>query len=162
VAPHGDWGGGQVHLVELSTQYEGLDNIVAFWDPAVKPPPLQPLRFGYTLYWTREADMTLSSNQVVSTRTGVNPRDQAQRQFVIDFNMPGVTAEDAPPKADVTCGDNGTVTEVQTFRNTPEKTWRVFINMLPKPGGHDPVDLKCTLRKGAVQSETWAYRWSPP
>ena len=33
VEPHGDWGEGDVHLVELSTHYEGLDNIVAFWDP---------------------------------------------------------------------------------------------------------------------------------
>jgi glucans biosynthesis protein len=162
VAPHGNWGEGQIHLVELSTQYEGLDNVVAFWDPAAKPPPLQPLRFGYTLYWTRESDMTLSSNEVVSTRIGLNPLDQQQRQFVIDFNIPRLTAEDDPPKAAVTCSDNGTITQVQVFRNTPEKTWRVFVNMLPKPGNHDPVDLKCTLRKGDIECETWAYRWSPP
>jgi glucans biosynthesis protein len=162
VAPHGDWGEGQIHLVELSTQYEGLDNIVAFWDPAAKPPPLQPLRFGYTLYWTRENDMTLSSNQVVSTRIGLNPLDQQQRQFVIDFNIPGLTVEDDPPTAAVTCSGNGTITQIQVFRNTPEKTWRVFVNMLPKPGNHDPVDLKCTLRKGDIECETWAYRWSPP
>lgn len=42
VAPHGGWGEGKVHVVELSTQYEGLDNVVAFWDPATKPAPMQP------------------------------------------------------------------------------------------------------------------------
>jgi glucans biosynthesis protein len=162
VAPHGDWGEGKIHVVELSTQYEGLDNVVAFWDPAAKPQPLQPLRFGYTLYWTRESDMTLSSNQVVSTRVGLNPLDQKQRQFAIDFNIPRLTIEDDPPKAAVTCSDNGTITQVQVFRNTPEKTWRVFVNMLPKPGNHDPVDLQCKLRKGDIECETWAYRWSPP
>jgi periplasmic glucans biosynthesis protein len=162
VAPHGDWGEGKIHIVELSTQYEGLDNVVAFWDPAVKPPPMQPLHFGYTLYWTRESDMTLSTNQVVSTRIGLNPRDQQQRQFVIDFKIPNLTVEDDPPKATVTCSDNGAITEVQTFRNAPEKTWRVFINMLPKPGNHDPVDLTCALRKADIVSETWAYHWSPP
>ena len=51
VEPHGNWGDGDLHLVELSTDYEGLDNIVAFWDPKNKPAPLQPYRFGYTLYW---------------------------------------------------------------------------------------------------------------
>ncbi len=40
IMPHGDWGDGDLHLVELSTTYEGLDNIVAFWDPKVKPQPL--------------------------------------------------------------------------------------------------------------------------
>jgi glucans biosynthesis protein len=162
VAPHGDWGEGKIHLVELSTQYEGLDNIVAFWDPAGKPPPLQPLRFGYTLYWTKESDMNLSSNMVVSTRVGLDPRDQQQRQFVIDYDIPKLTSEDDPPKAATTSSDNGTITEVQVFRNTREKTWRVFVNMLPKPGNHDPVDLKCTLRKGDIESETWSYHWSPP
>ena len=46
VEPHGNWGDGDLHLVELSTHYEGLDNIVAFWDPKNKPAPLQtvPLR----------------------------------------------------------------------------------------------------------------------
>jgi glucans biosynthesis protein len=51
VEPHDNWGDGDLHLVELSTGYEGLDNIVAFWDPKNKPAPLQPFHFGYTLYW---------------------------------------------------------------------------------------------------------------
>src|SRR5208282_5722814 len=56
IIPHGDWGDGDLHLVELNTTYEGLDNIVAFWNPKVKPAPLQPFRFGYTMNWTRETD----------------------------------------------------------------------------------------------------------
>jgi glucans biosynthesis protein len=46
VEPDGNWGDGDLHLVELSTSYEGLDNIVAFWDPKNKPAPLSavPLR----------------------------------------------------------------------------------------------------------------------
>jgi glucans biosynthesis protein len=162
VAPHGNWGNGEVHLVELSTQYEGLDNVVAFWNPDSKPAPLQPLRFGYTLYWTREIDMTLSTNEVVSTRIGLNPRDQQQRQFVIDFDIPKLKTDDDTPKANVTCSDNGTIAEVQVFRNPPENTWRAFVNMLPKAGNKDPVDLKCTLSKGDVTSETWTYHWTPP
>jgi glucan biosynthesis protein len=92
----------------------------------------------------------------------LNPRDQAQRQFAVDFDIPRLTAENDPPKADVSCGTNGSITEVQLFRDAPEKTWRVFINMLPKPGNHDPVDLKCTLSKGDITSETWTYHWTPP
>jgi glucans biosynthesis protein len=140
-----------------------MDNVVAFWNPASKPVPMQPLRFGYTLYWTRETDMPLSANEVVSTRVGVNPRAQDQRQFVIDFDVPKLTAEDEPPLVAASCSTNGTIAEADVFRNTPEKTWRVFLNMLPKPGQHEPVDLKCSLKKGNdTVSETWTYRWSPP
>ena len=163
VEPHGNWGGGDVHLVELSTQYEGLDNVVAFWDPAAKPGPLQPLRFGYTLYWTRETDMTLSTNQVVSTRVGADPRDQAQRQFVIDFNVPKMTSEEDPPTAAASCGEGGMVTQAQVFWNAADKTWRVILNVLPKAGSRQPVDVKCALKKGEeTVSETWSYRWTAP
>ena len=51
VEPLDDWGDGDLHLVELSTGYEGLDNIVVFWDPKTKPAPLTPLRFRYRLSW---------------------------------------------------------------------------------------------------------------
>ncbi len=75
VEPRGDWGDGELHLVELSANYEGLDNIVAFWDPKNKPAPLQPFRFGYTLYWqSGEADVKLSENRVVATRIGLDYR----------------------------------------------------------------------------------------
>jgi glucans biosynthesis protein len=163
VAPHTNWGSGAVHLVELSTQYEGLDNVVAFWSPDSKPAALQPLHFGYTLYWTRETDMTLSSNEVVSTRIGINPREQEQRQFVIDFDVPKYTSENDPPDVAASSSDNGTIVEQEIFRNSPDRTWRVFLNMLPKPGQHGPVDLKCVLKKkNQPVSETWSYRWSPP
>jgi glucans biosynthesis protein len=163
VEPHGNWGEGRVHLVELSTQYEGLDNVVAFWDPAGRPPPLQPLKFGYTLKWTRETDLTLSSNVVLATRVGLDPRDQRQRQFVIDFDLPLLKGEDEPPKVLTSCSDNGSITLPQVFRNSFENTWRVFLYLLPKPGNSDPVDLKCTLtRSDGTRSETWSYRWSPP
>src|SRR5580692_159144 len=87
IIPHGDWGDGDLHLVELSTDYEGLDNIVAFWNPKTKPQPLKPLHFGYTLYWTRETDFKVSENKVVSTRVGPENQFKAE-QFVIDFDGP--------------------------------------------------------------------------
>ena len=100
---------------------------------------------------------------MVSTRVGINPREQEQRQFIIDFDLPRYTVEKYPPEVAASCSANGTITEAQIFRNTPEKTWRVFLNLLPKPGQHEPVDLKCALKMGEeTVSETWAYRWSPP
>jgi glucan biosynthesis protein len=35
--------------------------------------------------------------------------------------------------------------------------------MRPKDGNKEPVDLRCTLKKGNdAISETWSYLWSPP
>ena len=164
VEPHGNWGEGDLHLVELSTGYEGLDNIVAFWDPKNKPAPLQPFRFGYTLHFTRETDMKLSENKVVSTRVGPDAQFGA-RQFVIDFDGPKFDAipEDKPPQAIANCSAGAAIVDCFVLRNTYQGTWRVILKMKPKDGSREAIDLRCTLQQGTnVVGETWTYQWSPP
>jgi glucans biosynthesis protein len=165
VQPRGNWGEGDVHLVELRTDYEGLDNVVAFWAPAATPRPMEPYRIAYTLYWTLERDMKFSQNQVVATRVGADPRDPGKRKFVIDFNGPELAAiaENAPPTAIVNCSDNALIVENQPFYNPFDRSWRVILKLQPKPDNKNPVDMRCTLMKGdEVVSETWTYLWSPP
>jgi glucans biosynthesis protein len=166
VERHEPWGEGEVNLVELSTRYEGLDNVVAFWDPKDKPLPLRPFHFGYTLYWTlHERDLKLSENRVVATRVGVDSADPQQRQFAIDFAGPKLSAisDDSPPRAVANCSTNAVIVDNQVFHNPFDKSWRVMLKMEPKPGNTDDVDLRCSLLKGEeVLGETWTYRWSPP
>jgi len=166
VETHGHWGEGEVNLVELSTHYEGLDNIVAFWDPKEKPRPMEPYNIAYTLYWTRdEAEMKLATqDKVIATRMGADPRDPQRRQFAIDFAGPKLNtlSESTPPEAVSSCSTNAVIVESQVFRNPFKSSWRVMLKMEPKPGNKDPVDLRCTLKKGEeVLSETWTYLWSP-
>jgi glucans biosynthesis protein len=165
VEPHG-WGDGDLHLVELNTAYEGLDNIVVFWDPKKKPAPLQPFRFGYTLKWqTHDADVRLSENRVVSTRIGLDPSCEDCRQIVIDFDGPKLDAvpENETPQAIANCSFNAVILNNQVIRNEDLGTWRVILKMQPKAGNVDPVDLRCTLQRGTnILSETWTYQWSPP
>ena len=160
------WGDGDLHLVELNTAYEGLDNIVAFWDPKNKPAPLQPLRFGYTLKWqTSDADLKLSENRVVSTRIGLDASCADCRQIVIDFTGSKLDAipENESPQAIANCSFNAVILNNQVIRDLDLKTWRVILKMQPKPGNVDPVDLRCTLQRGTnILSETWTYQWSPP
>jgi len=165
VEPHGHWGEGEVNLVELSTHYEGLDNIVAFWDPKIKPTPLKAYSFSYALYWTREADRQLSANKVQATRIGADPRDSQRRQFAIDFSGPklNVLPANSPPQSIASCSTNAAIPFNQVFRNPFDNSWRVILTVEPKPGNKDPVDIRCTLQKGEeVLGETWTYLWSPP
>jgi periplasmic glucans biosynthesis protein len=165
IEPRKDWGDGDLHLVELSTTYEGLDNIAVFWDPKVKPAPLQAFHFGYTMRWTRETDLKISTDKVVATRVGLDTRFPGARQFVIDFDGPDLDALpiNKPPVAIASCSSNAVIADNYVVRNTFAGTWRVYLTMQPKAGGHDPVDVRCTLHNGnQIASETWTYLWSPP
>lgn len=166
VEPLGDWGEGSLHLVELSTTYEGLDNIVAFWDPQQKPEPLQPFRFAYTLYWEgRDADLQRSENRCVATRVGLDDPNASTRKFVLDFKGPKLDAIPAgqPPTAIANCSGGARITDNYVVWNPFLKTWRVILKMQPPAGSPAPVDLRCTLQSGSnVVSETWVYQWSPP
>ncbi|HEY1716676.1 MAG TPA: glucan biosynthesis protein G [Verrucomicrobiae bacterium] len=165
VEPRGKWGDGDLHLVELHSSFEGLDNVVAFWDPKNKPAPLQPYRFSYTLYWMSKNEMNLSEEKAVSTRIGLDLSCQDCRQIVIDFDGPKLDAipENDKPLAIANCSTNAVILNNQIIRNTDLGTWRVILKMQPKPGNVDPVDLRCTLQRGTnVLSETWTYQWSPP
>ena len=166
IEPRGgtNWGEGDMHLVELSTHYEGLDNIVAFWEPKTKPQPLEPLRFSYTMHWTTN-DAKLSPNRAVATRIGADPRDPKRRQIVIDFAGPKLSALPAGtvPEGIVSCSENATIAEVQVIPVPAIGVLRTLVKMEPKPGNNDPVDIRCTLKKGEeVLTETWTYHWSPP
>jgi glucans biosynthesis protein len=165
VEPHGDWGDGEINLVELSTTYEGLDNIVAFWSPKELPKPMEPYRLSYSLYWTRETDRSLSDNKVLSTRIGADARDRNKREIAVDFGGSKLASisENDPPTAIASCSENGTITEVQVFRVPFNANWRVILKLEPKPDNKAPIDIRCTLKKGEeVLSETWTYHWSPP
>ncbi|MGO9587397.1 MAG: glucan biosynthesis protein, partial [Limisphaerales bacterium] len=165
VEPHGNWGDGDLHLVQLSANYEGFDNIVAFWDPKDKPAPLKPFRFGYTLSWMRETDMKLSANKVVSTRIGLGPNCTNCRQIVIDFAGPALDAipEGDPPQAIASCSTNAVIQDNQVFHVPELNAWRVILKMQPNSGNTNPVDLRCKLQRGTnILSETWTYQWSPP
>ncbi len=168
VRPRGTnaWGEGQVHLVQLPTTYEGMDNIVAFWNPKEQPQPMKPYSISYTLLWgSNESDMKLNfgKDRVISTRAGVDPRDPKVHQFVIDFAGSKLKSftEANKPQAITSCSDNAEIPYSEVFANPSSGSWRVVLKMSPR--NQDPVDIRCTLQKGEeVLTETWTYHWSPP
>jgi glucans biosynthesis protein len=165
IKPKGDWGEGDVHLVELPTTYEGLDNIVAFWCPKQKPAPMQPFRFSYQQLWTRETEWQLSENKVVATRIGAELHAPQTRQVHLDFAGPKIDAltENDSPQVVASCSANAKIYETRALRNPFNKTWRAVVKFEPAAENKEPVELRCTLKKGEeTLTETWSYLWSPP
>ena len=166
VKPRGtNWTDGDVHLVELNGPWEGFDNAVAFWSPKTVPPPLQPLRFSYTLYWTRETDRTFSPpDKVVATRIGLCAQGSDDRQIMIDFAGPDLDkiSPTNPPVAIVNCSPNAAIVANQVVWNPFQKTWRAVLKMHPDTNNAS-VNLRCTLQQNKKPiSETWIYQWTRP
>ncbi|HEX5048771.1 MAG TPA: glucan biosynthesis protein [Gammaproteobacteria bacterium] len=153
VEPRGDWGPGLVELIEIPTDREIHDNIIAFWQPATPLMPGSAANFSYRLRWTAEP-LDDSVARVVATRTGKASGEQ--RTFVIDFQHVTPIPDDLEIHL---TSSTGRVLEPRSEKVTPEDVYRVSFELDPERA--DLSELRLVLMsKGKPWSETWLYRWA--
>ncbi len=159
VEPIGDWGQGMVELVEIPSDREVNDNMVAFWRPR------DPLRangeylLNYRLHWGRAAPGAVKLAQAMQTRCGLS-FDQKHRQFIIDFVGDSLKAmkPDSPPALDVGT-DKGKIVSAVTQPNPDVGGWRVSIELDTQDS--KVVELHARMMQGDQPlTETWVYRWT--
>ncbi|MEJ2125107.1 MAG: glucan biosynthesis protein [Alphaproteobacteria bacterium] len=163
VEPLGDWGEGAVQLLEIPTDDETRDNIVAFWNPK------RPLRKGervavdYRIYWRDTMPFPDSNATVIASRRGIGGQPgglerHKSTKYVIDFaggklgqlgNADGVTLR--------VNANRGHVDKVTAYRVVDSERWRGIFDFTPD--GKDAVDLRAYLeRNGEALSETWMFQ----
>jgi periplasmic glucans biosynthesis protein len=84
IEPIGDWGDGQVDLIEIPSKEEIHDNIVAFWRPREPLREKGEYQFTYRMHWGAESPRPIPLAQVITTRVGAGPRLDT-RLFVLDL-----------------------------------------------------------------------------
>jgi glucans biosynthesis protein len=163
IEPVGQWGAGRVELVEIPSEGESDDNIVAFWVPAEKITAGSKRSFQYKLSFEEDPGLDTLLGRTVST--GIGPgRDKGagQRLFSIDFaggELP-VLPDSTVLSADIVTS-NGTIGQAVVERNPFVGGYRVFFEFTP--GDAELAELRCSLRAGdAIVSETWTYQWWKP
>ncbi|UYG06668.1 glucan biosynthesis protein G [Halomonas sp. M4R1S46] len=170
IEPQGDWGAGQVELIQIPTPNETNDNIVAFWKPESLPPLGEPLNLSYRMFWTtteaKFLDPDLAWVDETRRSQGEVRRDDLVREpdgsiaFVLDFQGPALESYpgDKGLEVEASVGDNGELVASRAVPNQAEGGWRVFLRV--KRGDEDrPVDIRATLKDGdEALSETWYYR----
>jgi glucans biosynthesis protein len=167
VEPLGDWGTGSVKLVEIPTDDEIHDNVVAFWEPAERVKPGSSLRLSYRLHWLADEPYPAENvAQVFSTRIGRGGRPGTARpkgvtKFVVDFaGKPLDTlSKDAKPTASITAS-RGEVSYVFVEQVPGTKRWRAQFDL--NAAGTDPAELRLFLRLGdRTLTETWLCQYEP-
>lgn len=176
VEPVGDWGPGHVELVQIPTNSEKNDNIVAYWVPAQLPDGESGTAFTYTLTWYLSIDETQGLGRVAATRSAAG-REGGMRKLIIDFKggkldqLPDQLPAETPLEAIISVGDGGEVVEKQLFRIEPSRSWRLVLQVRRKPGTStlatvlpesigkpSPIELRAYLTQdGTALTETWSY-----
>jgi len=159
VEPIGDWGQGVVELVEIPSDKEVNDNIVAFWRPHDPLKAKGEYTMNYRLHWCWNAPGKLPVAKVLQTRTGQS-WDTKHRQFVVDYVGPELkpwTAKNAPA-LDVGCS-KGKIVNAVAQPNPETGGWRVSIEHDPQ--GNKVVEFHARLMDGDKPlTENWIYRWT--
>jgi glucans biosynthesis protein len=159
IEPLGQWGAGHVELVEIPTDEEINDNIVAYWQPQQPLRVGQPLTFSYRMHWGRDLPEPSAEGIVVDTRQGAVPRanrvSETERVFTVDFQAP-----EFPEDLTVNFSTNaGVVTDSRGEYIAQRGLYRVYLKFDPQQ--EDVAELRMTLsHEGKQWGETWLYRWT--
>lgn len=156
IEPRGDWGPGSVQLVEIATDTEFMDNIVAFWRPDAPLEAGGEYDFDYDVVWSREDPPQDFPVQIVETRSGRKHDEPGVRTFVIDVTG---TRNGLTPELQANAGK---VSDVVVFP-LPEHTERHRVSFHLDPGDAEAVELRLTLRDqgGQPAAPVWLHRWTP-
>ncbi|MEC9367946.1 MAG: glucan biosynthesis protein [Pseudomonadota bacterium] len=160
VEPKGNWGQGQVVLVEIPSNLETNDNIVAFWRPANAVGKGARLDFGYWLHWG-PAMLERNLATVAATRCGLS-FDHKRRLFVIDFAPPrfGENLLDKSAVEASVSASRGKVVNIVGRYSRPTGRYRVSFEMMPEGAELSELRVVLTGVQQKPMSETWLYRWT--
>ncbi|GHB18256.1 glucan biosynthesis protein [Salinicola rhizosphaerae] len=176
VEPKGDWGKGEMQMLEIPTTGETMDNVVAFWKPEKAVEPGQTLSYGYKLYWSAQPPVKPDMARVRKTFTGIGgfPEGWAPgehypdvwaKRIAVDFiggqlkhfydsGIDIKTALDVP-EGDVKQLDILWVDEIEGFR--------IQFDWYPTSDSTDPINMRLHLvANDDTVSETWLYQYFPP
>jgi len=166
VEPLDDWGPGSVQLVELPTDNETQDNIVAMWVPKQSAKAGSNFRLRYRLFWSADGAHEPELARCIATRAGRggepgHDRPKTAHKFVVEFlggalvNLPYGTK-----LLPVLTASSGTFSDVFT-EAVPDSVpghWRAQFDFIP--AGSEVVELRLFLKVGSqALSETWLYQY---
>lgn len=155
VEPMGEWGRGHVQLVEIPSDAESNDNIVAYWRPADTLKQGQSYAFNYRLSWPNDIAPVAKNVRIVRSAGG-KKLFKSQQEMVIDFA--GLGTRHLDNVVIHSSISQGQIVESRIQPNPAIDGARVFVAF--DPGGADMAELRVQLTRHTEPiAETWLYRW---
>jgi periplasmic glucans biosynthesis protein len=146
---------GPLRLIEIPTNNETNDNIVAFWQPRDPLPAGRPYSGAYRLSWTAESLVPQTLGRFVSTRLGATFKGD-RRLVVLDMEGAGMKAEGLTLEVSASSGQ---VVHPVVQPNPALRGLRATFEF--DPAGAQSIEFRALVRRnGKPVSETWLYRWT--
>lgn len=165
IEPRGEWGAGHVELVEIPTNEEIHDNIVAFWVAKSPATPDEPVDVAYRMVWHLDSSRWPPGGRAIATRRDGGTSDGAQR-VVVDFagktlaTLAETTVVEGVVDLRSAGGGEVRLLEQQVRKNPATEGWRLTFQF--HADDSHPVEMRAFLRHGAdVLTETWTYVIDP-
>lgn len=165
IEPLDNWGPGSVRLVEIPSELEVNDNIVAFWAPDGEITAGESREYRYRMRWgALPADPEETLAFVADTRAGHSgvagaKPEPGTRKFVVDFRG-GLLAR-LPTEAAVTPVvniANGEVLTTVLSKIAETDIWRLVIDVRGQPGGVTEL-VAHVAGYDRKLTEHWLYQW---
>ncbi|MEI4470479.1 glucan biosynthesis protein [Frigidibacter sp. MR17.24] len=161
------WGRGQVQLVEIPTDDEIYDNIVAFWNPETPPAPGREHAFRYNLHWVDRVALPGPLARAVATRLGAGgvpgqPRPAGHLKVAIDFEGPAIKGlgQQDRVRPEVTVPPGVTLEQAYALPVVGTDRWRLIFDISAE--AVETADIRAYLsRDGAALTETWLGQIHP-
>ncbi|MFE1598013.1 glucan biosynthesis protein [Methylobacterium sp. ID0610] len=167
------WGAGAVQLIEIPSESEVNENILAYWRP--KEPIAKETAFSYRQFWCWDVPGAPPLARCTGTRVGRGSGGK-RRLFLVDFAgeapfAPGVAPEAL--KLSVTASPGAIVQpkpDAPPVKRDPQ--FRPLLYLYPErktvravfeldPGGETACEMRLVVKNGDQPvSETWLFRWT--
>lgn len=155
IEPTSQWGEGSVQLIEIPSNSETNDNIVAYFRPKHVIPAGKPWRASYRMRWNSQPKLTPALGKATSTRTGPT-FDGKRRIFIVEYTGVGRSIEGLKVDAGASAGR---LSNLVLQPNPLTKGVRASFELAP--GDTDVIELRMRLlRADRPITETWLYRWT--
>lgn len=179
VTPRGDWGEGQIELVQIPTPSEANDNVVAYWIPKRELEPGGNLEFEYLLSWQMRDETRPETGWVTQTRAGRSPSEQQEMSRLrpersddasppqwlrVDFTGPALADAALLNRIEVELAsdDNALLVQHELRRNESIAGFRLVLTFRRIKAGR-PTELRARLVERLPEggsralTETWSY-----
>lgn len=162
VEPSEGFGAGALHLFEIPTRDEYMDNIVGYFVPDRAPVVGEPIRVRYTM--TTLGDEPVHALATVQrTRMGradlmrpITPPIDHRTMYFIDWAGPSLPTDARAPVAIDVSTTTGTIIEPKIERIAKTGEWRCFFEH--RADGDAIADLRVAVSlNGKPIAETWHY-----